>query len=264
MQGDTSFIKSLSIQGRVIGALLMREIHTRYGRHNIGFFWLFIEPMLFCNGIIIIRKYLVHELARGLPVIAFVLTGYSTILLWRNCGSRCSCAVSVNFALLYHHNVRVVDIVISRLLLEITGCAIGFILTVTAYTAAGFLDPPEDWKLVMAGYLLEAMVAISIGFLVGALTELSEVFERLWHPMMYFMLPISGFGFMVDWLPIKIQKLAVLIPMVNALEMIRQGFFGSKVRCHYSLFNLAVFYISFVLSGLILLKVYERRMEPPA
>jgi ABC-type polysaccharide/polyol phosphate export permease len=37
---------------RVIGALLMREILTRYGRHNIGFMWLFVEPMMFTLGVL--------------------------------------------------------------------------------------------------------------------------------------------------------------------------------------------------------------------
>lgn len=41
-----SFWESLAIQRRVIGALLMREIITRYGRNNIGFLWLFVEPLL--------------------------------------------------------------------------------------------------------------------------------------------------------------------------------------------------------------------------
>ncbi|MFN5779339.1 MAG: capsule polysaccharide export ABC transporter permease, partial [Novosphingobium sp.] len=35
------------VQRRVIGALLLREMLTRYGRNNIGFLWLFVEPMLF-------------------------------------------------------------------------------------------------------------------------------------------------------------------------------------------------------------------------
>ena len=49
--GATSFRGSLRIQQRVIWALLMREIITRYGRHNIGFMWMFVEPMLFTLGI---------------------------------------------------------------------------------------------------------------------------------------------------------------------------------------------------------------------
>ena len=29
----------------VIGALIMRELHTRYGRENIGYLWMVLEPM---------------------------------------------------------------------------------------------------------------------------------------------------------------------------------------------------------------------------
>lgn len=41
MRHDTPLLRSFQIQLRVVGALLMREILTRYGRHNIGFLWVF-------------------------------------------------------------------------------------------------------------------------------------------------------------------------------------------------------------------------------
>jgi hypothetical protein len=43
-------LESLQTQLRVLYALLARELLTRYGRHNIGFVWLFAEPMLFTLG----------------------------------------------------------------------------------------------------------------------------------------------------------------------------------------------------------------------
>ena len=45
--GYSDLRESWRIQRRVIWALVMREILTRYGRHNIGFLWLFVEPMIF-------------------------------------------------------------------------------------------------------------------------------------------------------------------------------------------------------------------------
>ena len=42
---------SLGVQWRILGALLIREMLTRYGRHNIGFLWLFVEPMIFTLGV---------------------------------------------------------------------------------------------------------------------------------------------------------------------------------------------------------------------
>ena len=33
------FMDSLKVQLRILWALFMREVLTRYGRHNIGFLW---------------------------------------------------------------------------------------------------------------------------------------------------------------------------------------------------------------------------------
>jgi len=47
-----SLLDSFRIQLRVIGALLMRDVLTRFGRHNIGFMWMFVEPMiLYCLSV---------------------------------------------------------------------------------------------------------------------------------------------------------------------------------------------------------------------
>ena len=55
---ETTFKQSLAIQGRVINALLMREIITRYGRQNVGFLWLFIEPLLMTFFIVMMWKFM--------------------------------------------------------------------------------------------------------------------------------------------------------------------------------------------------------------
>ena len=47
----SSLGQSFLIQVRVIAALMLREVLTRYGRHNVGFLWLILEPMLFTIGI---------------------------------------------------------------------------------------------------------------------------------------------------------------------------------------------------------------------
>ena len=46
-----SFMVALKVQLRVIGALILRELHTRYGRENVGYLWMFLEPMLLASVI---------------------------------------------------------------------------------------------------------------------------------------------------------------------------------------------------------------------
>lgn len=39
-----AFVDAFAVQARVIRALVARELLTRYGRNNIGFLWVFVEP----------------------------------------------------------------------------------------------------------------------------------------------------------------------------------------------------------------------------
>jgi len=51
MDARTPFLASLAIQRRVIWALMMREVITRFGRENLGVLWLIGEPMIFTLGV---------------------------------------------------------------------------------------------------------------------------------------------------------------------------------------------------------------------
>ena len=46
----SEFLTGLRIQSRGVNALMIRELMMRYGRGNIGFLWLVLEPMILCAG----------------------------------------------------------------------------------------------------------------------------------------------------------------------------------------------------------------------
>lgn len=255
MVSATPFRRSLAIQLRVIGALLMREVLTRYGRHNIGFLWLFVEPMLFTIGVTALWTATLAFHLSNLPIVAFAVTGYSSVLLWRNMPGRCVSAIVPNLALMYHRHVKVIDIFASRILLEAVGTTISFATLVAFFAAIGWMRLPEDIVKVIGAWLLLAWFGAALGLLVGALSERTEVVEKLWHPIAYLLFPLSGAVFMVDWLPQAAQSLVLLLPMVHGVEMLREGWFGSAVRAHYDPGYLAA--ACLVLSLLALAQVRE-------
>jgi capsular polysaccharide transport system permease protein len=257
----SSFFRSLAIQARVVGALLMREVLTRYGRHNIGFMWLFLEPMLFTLGVttlMVVRKFSFS----ALPMVPFFIMGYSTVLMWRNAASRCAKAIEPNLSLLYHRNVVVIDLFAARLLLEIAGGTISFIVISLGAFACGWMELPADLMTMVAAWLLLVWFAIGLGLVVGALTERSDAFERIWHLITYLMFPLSGAFFMVDWLPKPYQKIVLWIPMVHGTEMLRGGYFGPIVRTHYSVSYLSMVNIVLLLAGLLLVRQTKNLTRP--
>ncbi|TCM18687.1 ABC-2 type transport system permease protein/capsular polysaccharide transport system permease protein [Novosphingobium sp. PhB165] len=254
--------RSAAIQGRVIQALLMREILTRFGRHNIGFLWLFVEPMLFTTGVTILWTVTKAVHGSTLPIVAFALTGYSSVLLWRNMPSRCIGAVEPNLSLMYHRNVRVLDVFLARLLLEAGGATISFVVLSLFYIYIGWLEPPVDVLTVAKGWLMLAWFGASLAMLLGALGEKHEVIERLWHPVAYIAFPLSGAAFMVDSLPAAAQQYILYVPMVNGVELVREGYFGDKVHVHYDLPYMVAFCMALSLLALAQVTVISREITP--
>jgi len=42
---------------KIVGALMMREMATRFGREGLGFAWIVGEPLLFCFGVMILWSF---------------------------------------------------------------------------------------------------------------------------------------------------------------------------------------------------------------
>ena len=262
VNGFASLKQSWAIQQRVIGALFIREILTRYGRHNIGFLWLFLEPMTFTIGVTILWTVFKSTHGSDLPITAFAISGYSTALLWRNMPSRCIVAIQPNLSLLYHRYVKVIDIFISRLLVEGGGATISFISLTFLFSFMGWMDLPEDILKVALGWIMLAWFGCAFALLLGALSERTELVERIWHPFSYFMLPLSGVAYLVDALPPEFQKVVLYLPLVHGVELIREGLFGSKIVAHYDLGYFAMINLILSLFALIFVRKVSRQVIP--
>jgi ABC-2 type transport system permease protein/capsular polysaccharide transport system permease protein len=218
-----------------VGALVVRELLTRYGRNNIGFLWLFVEPMLFILIVAAVWSATRSIHGSSIPIIAFALTGYSSLLLWRNMPGRCIGAVHSNRSLLYHRQVRILDVFAARILLEALAVSGSLVVLAIAFYLSGLLLLPENALQVLGGWLLIAWFAAALGLTVGGLSEKVEVVSKLWGPCTYVLLPFAGTAYIVDVLPPGMQKIVVWLPMLNALEFLREGWFGSMMRGHYDI-----------------------------
>jgi ABC-type polysaccharide/polyol phosphate export permease len=255
-----SLLRSWAVQRRVIGALLMREILTRYGRHNIGFLWLFAEPMIFTLGITFLWAFIKAKHVSNIPIVAFAVTGYSSVLLWRNMAARSIGAVGPNRALMYHRNVRIIDIFASRLLLEMVGAITSFVVLSIVFIAIGWMEPPEDYLQVAGGIAMLAWFGGALALLVGSVSERSELVEKLWHPVSYMLFPLSGAAFVVDAVPPATRELMLYIPMVNGVEFVRDGYFGSMFTAHYDMGYMALVNAALTLLALAQLRIVSNRM----
>jgi capsular polysaccharide transport system permease protein len=259
---ETSFLHSLAIQFRVLHALMMRELITRYGRDNLGVLWLVGEPMIFTLGVTTLWSAagLAHG-GTGIPIVAFAVTGYSSVLMWRNATNQCSAGIEANKPLLFHRGVLIIDVFLTRIALEIVGATSSFIVLSFLFIFIGWMPVPDNLLVVLAGWFMLAWFGASLALLVGGGTAFSPIVHRLWHPTAYLLFPMSGAAFMVEWLPTKLQQLVLFLPMVHGIELLRHGYFGNVVRTHQDIGYMAECCLILTLCGLYVVREASRRIE---
>ncbi|TIX88069.1 sugar ABC transporter permease [Rhizobium sp. P44RR-XXIV] len=228
----SQFVTGLKIQARVLGALIMREMLIRYGRENIGFLWLALEPMILTGGVMFTWTLLDHG-AHGLTIAGFVLSGYMPLTLWRHISGHAVSCLRQNLPLMYHRQIRLADALIARALLEIAGTTAALIVVYTIVRLAGFIPPYHDLGLLLAGWLYMSWFSFGVGLIFAAASERFEFVDKFISPFQYLTLPIGGMFFMVAWLPSGLQRLALYVPTVHCFELFRAGMFGDTVETFY-------------------------------
>ena len=247
-----SFWISLQIQGRVIKALFLREMISHFGRHNVGFLWMFIEPMMFSIGITILWTVTGH-VHGAMPPAGFALTGYSVIVAWRNSVNKTSYTLTANKGLLFHRNVTVLDLSLTRALFEFSAVSVSLAFLSIAFIGLGLMSAPVNPLQALFAWFLFGWFFICAGLIAVFLDQKSELFHRISHVLMYLTLPLTGAFAMVTWLPKELHSTYLLSPMVNAMEMLREGYFGEIVKARYSIPYIVAFNIFVTAFALILI-----------
>lgn len=231
----------ISRQSRILGALLMREMTTRFGREGIGFLWLVVEPLAFCFGVMLLWSFTKPAYEHGVRLTPFVMTGYMSLILLRHQIGLSAGALQANIGLLHHRQVAPLHIFLSRNLLEIAGATVAFIVVYIVLLALGQVNLPNDYLLLYAGWILLAWIGMGFALILAGMAMRFEFMERLVPLLGYILIPISGVFFMVSWLPAHIQPIYLYVPFPHPVEMIRASVFGEFVETHYHpLYALAV------------------------
>ncbi len=244
----SSLSRGWRIQARNIHALVLRDMMMRYGRGNIGFVWIVMEPMLLTAGVMVVWSFTMGSEKQGLRLVELILTGYMLLSLWRHTTNHAITIFRRSASLLYHRSISLFDILLAHAALDFIATATAFLVVWGSLYLAGVVGPVQRYDLLFGGWFMMGALALACSAIIASVTEVSEAAERIIQPLQYMSLPVSGAFFMVDWLPPWAQKLILLNPMVHCYEVFRAGYFGDQIVSHFDLayFGLCLFVLLFV------------------
>jgi capsular polysaccharide transport system permease protein len=257
----SSFLNGLDVQRHVLGALMMRELHTRYGRENIGYLWMIAEPALLAGAVAAIHMTDKNHHGSDLRSVPFALAGYVVFMMFRSVMTRSEGAIDANKSLFFHRMVTLYDVLTARAILEGATTVATYTVLITLATAAGAADLPARPVMLLAGIGLLLWFVYGISMLIAASSYDNKLVSKFVHPMTYLIMPASGAFFELQWLPEPYRTYLSYFPMTQIFELVRYGQFNSAslayVRPAYLIgWNLVLLFL-----GLLALRVVRRRIH---
>lgn len=256
------FLESMRVQGSVIGALIMRELHTRYGRRGLGYVWLFLEPMLLAVMVVSLKMFArERHYGAGIGVVPFIILGYTMFIMFRGIWNRADSALEANLPLMYHRMVTIFDILVSRALLEAAASMTAFVILVGLCIMLDMAELPARPIHFLLGFLQYFWFSVALSMIVCGATYENPTLQKFVHPISYILMPLSGAFYMVKWFPHKFHGWVSYWPMASVFEEMRYGWFEAASDEYFYPAYVVANCMVLTMLGLLAIKLVRRKVE---
>jgi capsular polysaccharide transport system permease protein len=229
-----TLLDNLKVQYQVIRALMLRQILLRWGRNNLGYLWLFLEPLIIiaviAGFVSLFQKSGFEKAHIGIDALSFMFLGLSSAWTWRFTSQKCGGAFSGNIPLLEHRFIRPLDLFLSAAVIEILGVSAAFVVIYVFLMFIGLMALPQNLPLLIMAWVLMCWFALAYGIFFGALSGAFDFFEFAMRGVSVIFYITSGVFFAVVWLPPEYRDVALINPMIHGTEMLRHAYFGDKLE----------------------------------
>ncbi|MFK7944548.1 MAG: ABC transporter permease [Paracoccaceae bacterium] len=221
----TRTTSSFRVHMRVLGALMRREMITRYGRSSLGYAWAVLEPAAFIALLSLLFAQIAHSPPIGRSFALFYATGYVGFHWFHDISSVTARSVFVNRPLLAFPPVTPLDTVIARFVLQVlTGVATGVVIFGTILWV--FADPIAlNARALLMAFGLAAALGLGVGVLNCWLFAQSRSWELAWGVVSRPLFLISCVFFTFESLPGFAREVLWYNPLIHVVAYVREGFY---------------------------------------
>lgn len=244
----------LSEWRRVIYALIYRETKTTWGQHSLGILWGVTEPITHIFVFAFLRSALKGGEGNSgeLSMLLFIATGIFPFFIFRDVFNKTKACISANRALLVFPQIRILDFVFARSILELMTSSTAFLLFIIGLSWFEDAMPISVIK-IMVGVLLMWILGIGCGLLCLPLHGRFKFIDEIISVSTRILYFISGVMFSFTDIPQSYHQYLSWIPTFHGIEYIRSGFsyvYGEFADIQY------LFYTAFIslLFGMLIVR----------
>lgn len=214
----------LNVTLSVWKALVLREAVHRLFQRRAAWLWLVLEPVVHFAAMAFIFAAVRVRVIGGIDTVTWVLSGILVFFIFKRTAVQAKSAIDANEALFAYRQVKPVDTVLARAVLEGFLSVIITLLVLGAAWTMGYLATPADPLTVIGAFA--GMWGFGLGWglvtsVLGTLVrELGKVLDMV-HTPLYF---ASGVLIPLSLLQTPYREILMLNPLAHGVDAVRLGF----------------------------------------
>ena len=222
---QTSFATAFTQQRRVLLAIMLRNIRTRFFGHGAGYLIAIAWPLSHILILIAIFAAIGRAPPVGESAVVFVATGTIPFMTFSYISRFMQISVITTRPLFAFPEVKAMDALLASAILEfLASCCVTIILLIIAWSL-GVDAMPRD--IVEASYAFGAVALLGVGF--GLLNGVIALVTPLWMTG-YALLSLglwmtAGVFFIPDALPEPIRTILSYHPVLQCIEWMRSAYY---------------------------------------
>lgn len=220
-------VKGVDVQARVVKAVILRELRTRFGAYHLGYLWAVIVPLLFILVLTVVYAAIGRRAAHGAPIEVLLLSGMMMWLTFVDTQAHASTAFRSNRPLLVYPMVRVVDIVIARAILEFAAKTCAALILLLIFFVAGRPAGMDDPLGVILGALAACYLGMMYGHIVGCALAFAPSVQFVVTTMRRVLFFTSGALFLLSDVPDEWRVYVLFNPIAHIIDLTRGAWIGS-------------------------------------
>lgn len=245
---------------RIVAALILREMATRYGRTPGGYAWALLEPL----GIIVMLSIGFALLLRSPPLgnsfILFYATGYLPLSLFLRSSRAVMQALTFSRPLLKYPVVSWLDTIVARSVLNIlTDLLVAYVLLTAIILGTG-ATVIIDFPPILLSFVLAALLAVGVGLINCVVIGFYPIWGTIWSIITRPLFLASGVIWLYRDLPTGAQDVLWWNPLLHIISIARTGYFPTYEPQFVSVVFALVPSLVLIALGLMLMRRFHLRL----
>lgn len=252
----------LVVQGRVLVALMLREIHTINGDSKLGYLWVLIQSVFSIAVFWALRAYMGAHAPGGMSMALFLAVGFGVWSIFSSGITKTMTAVEGNRALLTFPQVKEFDVMVSRIIV-VTATQILTTALIISFSVLFGAEFHPNGILVGLGVLICApLCSLGLGMILSSLAVYLPVLNKLVPMILRIGFFISGVFFSIGAFKQDIADILLFNPILQSIELMRMSLHNAYVVEGLSFTYLAGFTLFvLVIGGFLERYVRSRRKD---